>query len=651
MKKIVFIFTTFLMLGVNLVAEVQSTNDFPVEESGNLKNNIGKEIQEANAMEEKSELVELAKNHFGELSEAEVKFFTATAKGEYWDYKSGSKEANNPENADEWGDERVLRASVIEWLCTDRNASQFITHKGIGVTGVRIDGQLNLQFAQMDFPIIFFKSVFKENIILQHSKLKYLNLSGTYTKAIIADGLEVEGGVCLRNGFKAEGEVRLSGAEIGGNLSCVNGKFINPNATALNADRLKVNGSVLLRNGFKAEGEVILLGAEIEGDLDCINSEFINPNATALGADGLKVKGAVFLKDGCKVEGAVRLLGAEIGKNLECDKSEFINPKANALHADGLKVNGGVFLRNGFKAEGEVRLLGAEIGGDLVCDKSEFINPNATALNADGLKVIGNVFLSNGFKAEGRIGLVGAIINGHFVYTGVKSPEGAELDLRSAKIGVLFDEEKSWPKEGNLYLHGTVYEEIFQESPRDAKRRIKWLTLNGGEGFSPQPYEQLASVLKRSGHEKDATEVLITKNKDFAELGAELSKTQWLWYKVLGPMIGYGYRPLKAFVPILIFVVLGWAVFWSGYQRGVMSPMAEDHPVFQPLVYSIDMFLPVVNLYQGNYWLPDASKVWFECKSVKISSWWLLGYLRIHIMAGWVFTTLLLGGLTGLIRT
>ena len=229
--------------------------------------------------------------------------------------------------------------------------------------------------------------------------------------------------------------------------------------------------------------------------------------------------------------------------------------------------------------------------------------------------------------------------------------EEAELDLRSAKIGTLWDEKKSWPKKGNLYLHGLVYDSLDDMAPKDAKSRIEWLRLNGGKEFSPQPYEQLAEVLKRSGHEEDAKEVLIAKNEDYAKLDTELSMAQKFWYKILGPMIGYGYRPLKAFLPILIIIVLGWVLFWSGYQKGVISPMAEDHPVFQPLVYSIDMFLPVVNLYQGNYWLPDASKVWFECKSVKISSWWLLGYLRIHIMAGWVLTTLLLGGLTGLIRT
>ncbi len=45
-----------------------------------------------------------------------------------------------------------------------------------------------------------------------------LSLEGSWTGAIAADGLKLEGDLFLRNGFHAEGEVRLLGATIGGNL-------------------------------------------------------------------------------------------------------------------------------------------------------------------------------------------------------------------------------------------------------------------------------------------------------------------------------------------------------------------------------------------------------------------------------------------------
>jgi hypothetical protein len=720
-----------------------------------------------------TELLTLAKERFGEFSDAEVKFFTATAKGEEADYRSGNEKADNPENADEWGDKRVLRANVIEWLCTDRKALQFITHKGIDVTGVRVDGQLNLEFAKIDFPVGFFKSVFKENIILQHSKLKILNLTGTYTKAIIADSLEVEGcvylrygfkaegeviligadidgvldctngefikpdgiafiadgmnvkdGVLLKNGFRAEGEVKLIGAEIGGDLDCTNGEFINRKGNAFNADRVNVKGNIFLSNGFKANGGVILTLAEVGGILACDNGEFINPEGFAICAEGLNIKGSVFFRDNFKAEGMVRLSTSVIGGNLECDNGEFVNPKGIAFNAGGIVVKGNVYFRNsfksegeiiltgseiggtlvcnkgrfinpkgiafyangmkvkrdvhfgnGFKSKGEIRFSGSEIGGNLECDNSEFVNPKGNAFVADGVDVNGSVFFRNGLKTEGLISLVSASINGYFIYKDIKSPEKAKLDLRAAKIGTLYDLKKDWPDKGNLYLHGTVYKDIFHESPRDAKRRIKWLRLNGGEGFSPQPYEQLAEVFKRSGHEDDAKEVHIAKNQDRATLGTKLSMAQKLWYKVFGPMIGYGYRPIDVLGLIGILIIFGCVVFGIGYWDHQITPntetayvkpdsnvsidikekqLVDTYPKFNLVVYSIDTFVPIIDLHQTKYWIPNANlgPELFTIFRLPVRTGGLLRlYMWFHIMAGWGLTTLLLVGLTGLVRT
>jgi len=104
--------------------------------------------------------------------------------------------------------------------------------------------------------------------------------------ALSADRIKVRGGVFLRNGFNSEGEVRLLGAEIGGYLDCELGTFKNPaqkdvpdSGDALSADRMKVKGSVFLRNGFSAEGEVRLPGAEIGGDLECRGGGFTRISA------------------------------------------------------------------------------------------------------------------------------------------------------------------------------------------------------------------------------------------------------------------------------------------------------------------------------------------------------------------------------------
>src|SRR5260370_835767 len=80
-----------------------------------------------------------------------------------------------------------------------------------------------------------------------------------------------------------EGQVRLSAARIGGNLECDGATLVNParpddseSGLALIADGAIITGGVFLRNGFSAAGEVRLIGSQI-GSLDCSNGTFKNP--------------------------------------------------------------------------------------------------------------------------------------------------------------------------------------------------------------------------------------------------------------------------------------------------------------------------------------------------------------------------------------
>src|SRR5207249_10574398 len=66
------------------------------------------------------------------------------------------------------------------------------------------------------------------------------------------------------------------------------------------------------------------------------------------------------------------------------------------------------------------------------------------------------------------------------------------------------DEEKSWPGEGKLFLDGFTYDRISEDSPLTAQSRIEWLHRQPHHKFLPQPYEQLASVLRNMGHEREA---------------------------------------------------------------------------------------------------------------------------------------------------
>ncbi len=488
-------------------------------------------------------------------------------------------------------------------------------------------------------------------------------------RALSADEVNVRASVFLSDGFRAEGPVCLYDAAIGGTLECEDGQFINSRGYALGADRLKIENCVHLCGGFKAEGEVCLLGAKIGGSLECDKGQFINPDGVALNADSVEVKGDIFLRNGFKGKGEVRMLGTTTGGNLECDKSQFINPDGVALSADVLKVERSVFLRNGFKAEGEVRMLDVTIGGQFDCSEGQFINPDGVALNADRLKVDGSVFLNDGFKAEGEVCLDSATIVKTLVWTNIESPEKTTLNLQLARIGTLWDDQESWPESGKLHLHGLVYDEIDEHAPTDAQSRIDWLHRQPTKHFRTQPYEQLAKVLRKSGHDSEAKRILIAKAKDRARL-AKLTWPEKFWYHFLGKSIGYGYRPLRACWFVLAFVLLGWFLFEKGYREDFMTPskesayvsgsswknlqVSENYPKFNSLVYSIDTFVPLVDLHQASYWFPNANRRG-EMFNIKMLRWFsgseLFYYKLFHTIMGWLFTTLLVVGLTGLIRS
>jgi TRAP-type mannitol/chloroaromatic compound transport system permease small subunit len=75
-------------------------------------------------------------------------------------------------------------------------------------------------------------------------------------------------------------------------------------------------------------------------------------------------------------------------------------------------------------------------------------------------------------------------------------------------------------------------------------------------------------------------------------------------------------------------------------------------------VYSLENFLPVVDLHLGSHWRPNArhqvmkdpaTGEWSSEQATFAGSL-VRWYLWFHIVAGWVLTPLLFAGLSGLIR-
>jgi hypothetical protein len=282
-------------------------------------------------------------------------------------------------------------------------------------------------------------------------------------------------------------------------------------------------------------------------------------------------------------------------------------------------------------------------------------------------------------KAENGLNAERAIIDGAIYWVAITTGPHTQLDLSDAHAGALWDDAASWPAPGNLDVTGFVYGD-FSGGPADAQQRLEWLHRQPMALWAqPQPYRQLALVLSQDGAEEGAIEVRVAKENAIMQYG-QLTMANRMWRFILWITIGYGYRPLRALWWILLFVVMGAAFFGWGYRSRLITPTEANayetfvhtgepplhYPSFNAFVYSLENFMPVVDLHQGTFWRPNPlharhdgratlpigshadmpTMTMWRATAASILRW----YLWIHILAGWTITPLLFAGLAGLLR-
>ena len=168
-------------------------------------------------------------------------------------------------------------------------------------------------------------------------------------------------------------------------------------------------------------------------------------------------------------------------------------------------------------------------------------------------------------------------------------------------------------------------------------------------------------------------------------LEREHDKANWLqraWGRTIDTLTDFVYRPLRTvkwtagvvLVGALAFgaadycermvphqlIVLAQSEYQDAREAGMHPSVAAraavpDYPGFNPLVFSLDVFVPLFNLHQEPYWAPDSGggdlARWRFWREGKFDWWWLMtAWYWIEIMAGWLLTSLLLLSVTGLLR-
>ena len=393
-----------------------------------------------------------------------------------------------------------------------------------------------------------------------------------------------------------------------------------PEGTDFRAAVVNLNGAVIsgecsFRRAAIA-GVVFLEDARIKRDLWLTSGRF----------------GIVDLS-GIEGQGFLMLQGSEFAQILKADNAHFgksivMSPETifrQKLNLSGTTVDGDVYFA-GAKVEGEADLHAVSIARDLkLNDGTTFLQ----ALNANFIHVGGNLDMSKGSFAS--VDLTGSEIKAELRLATQDSAaafqDKAKLSLRNVAANSLRDLPSSWPNlvdlEGFTYLRigGSASDKAISE--RSAADLEHWLERQ--KPFTPQPYTQLAGVLKDSGDADKAKSILFAgKNREWASAGF-LERIGLFLHLIF---TGYGLHPEIAFLWIGLLVGVG--AYVVGRDR---APEVQRMTRPERVIYSLDMLLPVVHLRHGHYEFDLAGRARY--------------YFYAHKIMGYVLASFLIASYTG----
>lgn len=532
-----------------------------------------------------------------DLTAPERALWQAFPSGETVSLSAGSPEDDDPSDDAEWGPERTVRAEVIAALLLGAVPPEPGHTAAVRLTGARVTGHLGLAYAEIPWPIRLTSCRFDERIDMYGARTRQVDLEGSRLAGLDAALATIDGNLRLKR-CRCAGQIKLAGAHITGGLLLQESRIAYAGGTVLLANRLAVDDDLLYQDAV-AIGEVRLAGARVGGMLGLNGTRLENPAGRALNAFNLRVGAHVWARHGFTASGEVALGDAVVSRDLDLSGACLRSPGGDALFAVGLTVGTDLDLGSGFTAQGAVRLTRATIGGRLRLADARLGNTGALALTCRHAQATELVVRT-------------------------AAPIDGTADLSHARFEVIRDDPASWPE--SLRLDGLHYQSLDPQLP--ARQRLAWLRRDPA-GYLPQNYEQLAAAYRRLGDEAGARTVLLAKQRhQWRNLG-------WyarVWGRLQDITVGYGYRPLRAAGCLVALLLLGTAVF-GGHPP---PPVAGDGaPAFSPLVYALDLLLPIIDFGQEHAYDPRGAERW-------------LAYALIA--AGWVLATTIAAGITRTLR-
>ncbi len=501
-----------------------------------------------------------------------------------------------------WPKESLLTPGFLRGLF-EGPFKKRLEETGIAVRGARLEESLDLSGIRFKRKVAFEESLFLGDVRLQDAVLEdSLSLSKS----------EVEGVLDI-SGAKIGRDLRLDEIVVAGNTRLVD---------------LRAGRNLYLRLGAY-DGIVDLVGLKVDGDLWLAGSTFEKPIDMSNIAVGRHLHaGRHWSRDGpigTWFEGRVFLRNASIDGRLEMAGTQV----AGALDMDAIRVGEDIFLRDCARIRGGTNLVFARIGQNLDLSGSRLGDLDATGAQISGeLRLGSSRHPSPRWTTDAMLKLRNAKV---FSW---QDGQGDPKDHR-AFVGDCYSKEaKNDPWPSRLEISGFAYQQLGglggggKSEVLDPKRYDKLVKnwLERDKTYSPQPYEQLARIVRAAGYRDMANRILYdSKEKE----RKEAKGGYWLWLTTLKLIMGYGYRYSYA---------LGWVVALVALGMIVLGVTGEGLRNKMPIgfFYSLDILLPIVRLrdYHHQVQLEGFARYYFY----------------VHKLLGYFLASILIAGFSGLTR-
>jgi len=413
---------------------------------------------------------------------------------------------------------------------------------------------------------------------------------------------------------------------------------------------IDIHQHLIMINNAVIKGDIQLLNEEVPNNIaltNCVFENDVNFTQTHF------IRSLVFT--GSTFEKKLDLENVIIDYSFTIDTCQFkyknpADPDDVAAYFGNVRVGRDLSMQAGAEFDGAADFTQSNVAGKLLGEATKF----HSGAEFDSMTVAGEAILRDAqFNGDAGFGKT------HFsnLFLSNADFKGPVIDFRMMQVDNIFLDDVSYPPNAaGVLLQGMTFRSM---SPASWERLQN---LRNHSEYDSEFYTSLETLFRSHGRTNEADRIFMEMQKHnrrencrslLHQCGGLTGRVRWIGSLLEDYLTGYGRRLENLLLWSIGFVLLGTLVF----RRSAMKP--QDEPAYQPehltglrfwrprrwlnglaggFWYSLDLFLPIIELGERDKWTPKDNRRW------------ALRYRRVHAIIGHLFVPIGLAAWTGIIK-